>query len=297
MRRLLGSAAAALALALTLQPAWAQEPPPDHPTFGHTLMYGTGFINTPHAFAPGKTTIFGSVVAMFADDENQERSSLARGSVGMGLGGVLEVGATIYGTSEFGGFAKLQILRPQGPFPALAVGVQNVTQHEKGRYGVTDPFYTQVKDAASIYGTFTYVAGPGGTNFATWLVFTGGWGTGLFFEDNPAVEDDGSTGGVFGAVALDIQASEDAVFRIMMEHDGFDTNIAAMVSLAGLEVMVGVLSVDEGEAPTPLTAGEPLDPTRDGVGFVYNQAKPFISVAMDIRALGAFPWIWSSGDD
>ncbi len=300
MRRRLGSVAAALALALALaltaQTASAQEPPAEHPVFGHTLLYGSGFINTPHAFVPSKTTIFGSATAVLPEDASGNIEGHTIGTAGLALLKFLEAGVTFYDVNKFGLFGKLQVMRQQRAFPAMAVGLWNLTTESRGRFGVEDPFYAQLKDAASFYGAFTYVVGPGGQNFNTWLVFTGGWGTGLFLENNPAVDPDGRSGGVFGSVAIDIQASDDAYFRFVFEHDGFDKNVAMQVNLVGLEVSVGVLAINAGDAPPPLAPGAAADPLRQGVGVFYNQAKPFLSIAADIRALGAWPWIWGSDE-
>lgn len=273
---------------------------PQHPVFGHTIMYGSGFIMTPHAFVAEGTSLFGSGVAMITEDVNDDLMTLGRGAVGITLGGVLEVGATsLDALDRWSGFAKLRLLKQSGIFPSLAVGVQNLPAVDSaGRYGLVDPFRVDnLEDAASFYGVFTYVAGPGGTNFPSWVVISGGWGSGLFLKDVPALSEDGHTGGLFGALAVDFQAAEKAFIRVMVEHDGFDTNLGLTAYLAGLEVSVGVLSVDEGSPPVPVGPGEAADPTRQGVGFLYNQTKPFISIAMDIRALGELPWIWGGGGD
>lgn len=296
-----------LAAALPLQ---AQQPglghegsglnPPEHPVFGHTIMYGTGYIMTPHAFVPEGTSFFGTGVAIIAEDVNDDLSTFGRGAVGVGLGGILEVGvSSLNSLDRYAAFGKLQILRQSGIFPALAVGVQNLTTADSaGRYGLSDPFRTEnIRDAASFYGVFSYVAGPGGTSFPSWVVISGGWGSGLYLQDVASLNDDGNSGGVFGSLALDFQAAEQAFLRVVVEHDGFDTNVGVGAYLAGFEVMAGALSIDEGSTPEPLIAGEPADPTREGVGFIYNQTKPFISVSLDLRALNDFPWVWGGDDE
>ena len=269
--------------------------PPKHPVFGHTLMSGSGFIMTPHAFVPGQTTIYASGVAIIVDDEEGETMTEARGSVGVGLGRFLEAGVTsLRDLERYAAFGKLQILRQSGIFPAFAVGASSLTTVEGvGRYGFFDPTRTdKLEDVASFYGVFTYIAGPGTTGIPSWVMISGGWGSGLFLRNLPPLDDNGRSGGVFGSFALDFQAAEGAYIRVVVEHDGFDTNIGAVAYLEGLEVMAGVLSADEGGKPTPLAPDEPFDATRTGVGFLYNQAKPFVAVTLDARALAHFPWIW-----
>lgn len=271
--------------------------PPKHPVFGHTLMSGSGFVMTPHAFVPGQTTLYASGVAIIAEDAAGSTMTEARGSVGMGLGRFLEVGVTsLKDLKRYAAFGKLQILQQHGIYPAFAVGASSLTTVDSvGRYGFQDIYRTDnLKDVATFYGVFSYVAGPGHTSFPSWIVISGGWGSGQMLRDLPPLNKDGHSGGIFGSVAFDFQPADGAYLRVVVEHDGFDVNLAAVADLQGLEVMAGVLSADEGGKPTPLVQGEPFDPQRAGVGFVYNQAKPFVAVTLDARALKHFPWIWQS---
>jgi len=302
MRRSLGWMAVAASLSLvTGQTAGAQEPPPEYRVFGHTLYQGSGFINTPHAFV-NEGAFFASGSLVGADDfDPANPESFTQASAAIALGRVIEVGGTIHDTDTFSGFAKLQMVRQHGPFPAIAAGVQNVTNKDIGRFGFhPDPFYDDFIDRMVIYGVATYVVGPGDTPWPSWVVFSGGWGSGIFEKDNPALDSDDRTGGFFGALALDFQAARNAMLRAALEWDGFDLNVAATAWLGGLELTLGILSADEDDAPdrAALPPGTLFDPQRDTPqGFFYNQIKPFVSLTLDLRALGEIPWVWGSGDE
>jgi hypothetical protein len=303
MRRPLGLiAAAAIALVLASQPTWAQRAQPEHPVFGHSLFSGSGFIATPHAFVP-KSTFFATGSAMVADNlgsadspdgTDTELSTEARAAAGISLAGWIEAGATIHNTDVFAVFGKAQVVRQSGVFPAIAVGVLNGTSANVGRFGVEDLFYDEWWKATTIYGVFSYVVGPGGRGFPSWVVISGGWGNGIFLEDNPQFAGDERSGGVFGSVAFDFRAGEGAYIRVASEWDGFDLHLGATAWLKGLEFTVGVLSIDEGEALEPLQPGEAFDATRTPQGIFYNQTKVFISMTVDFRVFGSLPWIWTS---
>ncbi len=300
MRRPLGTTAiAAFATMFVLQPVWAQRPPPRHPVFGHTLHQGTGFIATPHAFASeGEFFGTGTIVGHDTFDPNNP-ITFVRAAGGIALGDFIEVGGTVHNRGSYSAFGKIQLVRQRGVFPAIAAGVQNVGNSDIGRFGMEDPFYSDLADQASLYGVATYVVGPGGRNFASWVIVSAGWGSGIFEKDNPAFEEDDGTSGLFGAVAFDFQAAEEAFIRVVTEWDGFDLNLGVVAWLAGLQLTVGVLSADEGDAPVPQLPGDPLpfDPTRTRQGVFYNQAKAFASVTVDARALLKLPWIWTRGED
>ena len=301
MRRRLGlTVAAALALGITLQPAWAQRPDPELPVFGHTLHQGSGYIATPHAFV-SEGALFVTATAIAPDDHiafvgaPPGSYTVTRAAVGLALNGWIEVGGTVHTADAYSFFGKLQMVRQTGVFPALAVGIHNLTTVDLGRYGIEDPFYNDFWEASSIYAVFTYVAGPGDTPFPSFVTITGGWGTGIFGEDNPQIEDEGSAG-LFGAVSLDFQAGNDAFLRFVGEWDGFDINVAAVAWLAGLEFTVGALSIGKGDAPAaPLVPS--ADPTLTFAGQFYNQVKPFVSLTLDFRALGVIPWIWTQDEE
>ena len=290
--------AASFVLLVAARTANAQEPPPEYRVFGHTLHEGSGFIATPHAFV-NEGAFFASGALVSADDfDPGDPETFTRGAVGIALGRVIEVGGTLHGSDTFSGFFKLQLVRQTGPFPAMAFGGQNLTNKKIGRFGFhPDPFYEDFMDRAAFYGVATYLVGPGDTPWPSWILFSGGWGSGIFEKDNPALDSDDRTAGFFGALAFDFQAARNAMLRAVLEWDGYDINIGATAWLGGLELTVGLLSADEGEAErAPLNAN--FDPERDTPqGFFYNQNKPFVAVTLDLRALAAIPWVWSGGED
>ena len=303
MRRATGlTAIAAIALVITAQPARAQRPEPVLPVYGHTLMQGSGYIVTPHALV-SRSSLFitGTVIAPegYQPTINDPRDSytVARLAVGLTLAKFLEVGA--YGGSKNGPglFGKIQLIRQSGIWPAIAAGVQNVTTANNGRFGIEDDYYDDLAKTTTLYGVFTYVVGPGKTSFPSWVTISGGWGTGLFFENNPQIEDETRTAGLFGAISFDFQAGENAFLRFMGEWDGFDINLGALANLSGLELAVGVLSAGRGDAPDGQDPTEALDPTKTFSGQYYNQLKPYASLTVDLRALGAIPWIWTKEEE
>ena len=83
----------------------------------------------------------------------------------------------------------------------------------------------------------------------------------------------------------------------MGEWDGFDLNFGALANLSGLELSVGVLSVGRGDAPEGQDPTEPFDPELTFPGQYYNQMKPYVSLTVDLRALGAIPWIWTTDEE
>lgn len=292
MRRALGFAAAAsLALALAAQSAWAQRPEVQPPVFGHTLHQGSGYITTPHALVP-RSSLFVTGVAA-APEATVDDYVVTRIAGGITLAKFLEVGVTAGAVDAFSLFGKLQIVKQRGPFPAMAVGVQQLTTANLGRYGIEDDFYDEWYKSSSFYGVLTYVVGPGRGNILSWVTFSGGWGTGVFLEDNPAFENDNKSGGVFGAVSFDFQAADEAYIRFAGEWDGFDFNVSAVAWLAGLEFTVGALSVGAGEAEVYI----PGDPQQGWPGHYYNQVKPYFSVTIDFRALGTIPWVWTGEEE
>jgi hypothetical protein len=305
MRRATGlTAIAALALVSLAQPAWAQRPPPELPVYGHTLMQGSGYITTPHAQVARSSLFFtGAVIAPegYQATAGGERASytVTRISAGLTLARFLEIGGYFGGVDPGGPglFGKLQIIKQTGIWPAIAVGVQNLTTFDNGRYGIEDAYYNDVQEATTLYGVFTYVAGPGRTSFPSWVTISGGWGTGLFFEDNQQIEDKTRSSGIFGAVSFDFQAAEGAYIRVMGEWDGFDLNFGALANLSGLELSVGLLSVGRGEAEEGQDPTGSFDPTRTFAGQYYNQMKPYVSLTVDLRALGAIPWIWTTEEE
>lgn len=303
MRRATGlTTLAVLALVIVCQPARAQRPAPEHAVFGHTLMQGSGYIVTPHAMvAPSSLFLTGTAIApegfQHTTATPKQSYTVTRLAGGLTLARFLEVGAYFGSKNGPGLFGKLQLVRQAGVFPSLAVGVQNLTTANNGRYGIEDDFYDGIEDAATIYGVFTYVAGPGGKNVPSWVTISAGWGTGLFFEDNPQIDDDARSVGLFGAVSFDFLAGENTFIRVMGEWDGYDVNVGALANLSGMELSVGILSAGKGEPPEPPEPTDPVLATQTFPGSFYNQIKPYISLSIDFRALGAIPWVWGGGEE
>jgi hypothetical protein len=297
MRRRSGlTAAAVLALPLLVQPVWGQRPDPEPPIFGHTLHQGGGYIVVPSANV-ARSSLFVTGTAISPEGYLGDDYLVTRLAGGITLAKFLEVGGTIGAVKRFSVFGKLQLVRQRGAFPSLAVGVHQLTTANLGRYGIEDEFYDDIFEASSIYGVFTYVVGPGRGDILSWVTISGGWGTGTFFEDNPQIEGENRSSGVFGAVSFDFQASDNAFLRFAGEWDGFDLNVGATAWLSGLEFTLGVLSLGKGDAPEELQPFEPFDPTRSWPGHFYNQIKLFVSVTVDFRALGVIPWVWTTEEE
>jgi hypothetical protein len=117
-----------------------------------------------------------------------------------------------------------------------------------------------VQEATSIYGVVTYTVGPGRGDIPAWVMITGGWGSGLFAKKNDALDGEG-TGGLFGSITFDFQAADNAYLRVITEWDGWDLNVGLTAWLAGLELTVGVLSLDEGGSKDPWIRGVHPIPT------------------------------------
>jgi hypothetical protein len=301
MRRALGSAViGAFAFVLITGPAWAQRQVENPPVFGHTLLFGTGLINTPHAFVPPSSLFVTGSVLLAEEYRSDWPSAHARAAGGLSLARFIEVGATVSRSNVIAFFGKAQLVRQRGAFPAMAVGVMNATTADAGRFGIwPDTTYSDLWDATSFYGVISYVVGPGRGDLSSWIMISGGWGTGLFEKDNPAFENDDGTYGLFGSITFDFQAAEQAFVRVITEWDGFDLNVGLSAWLSGLEVTIGAVALDEGGAPDPQlpTDPGPTDLTRRFVGHFYNQTKFFATVTVDFRALGVIPWIWTSEEE
>lgn len=295
MRRRLGLMAfAALALVLAAQQVSAQAPPPRHPVFGHSLYSGTGNIVTPDAFV-SEGFLWGTFSMIVIDDKGIKGlpSENSRASGGVALGGWIEVGGMATSVEEYAAFGKLQLVKQRDIFPAIAVGIQNVSNKELGRFAFLDSDYNAFWDRTAAYAVMSYVVGPGGRSFPSWVVLSFGWGSGTFLTKQDSFEGDDGTGGAFGAVSFDFGAADDAFIRVTTEWDGFDLNLAVSAWLAGLEMTLGVLSLDEGDAPERNDA----DPTTTPKGIFYNQAKAYVSMTLDARVLTRLPWIWTSDED
>lgn len=309
MRRALGLTVVGwLALALAGPPARAQRVEVEHPIFGHSQFSGTGFIQTPHAMVP-PGTLYGTFSMVVPQSvEGQDLWIQHNGTVGLTVGRFIEVGGSMNNWDSYSAFAKLQVLRQTGIYPALAFGVTSVNTTERGRYTLSDWFYVgdspaeELLETASFYGVATYVAGPGRATSPSWVVFSAGYGFGpIFSKDNPVFADQGS-GGFFGAVAFDFKVGDRAFLRVVGEYDGFDANGGMVVWLDGLEVTLGIVAIDETDPPETPPPG-PVDPrpnfelVRQHAWYFYNQAKLFFTVALEARALGHLPFIWNPQEE
>ena len=58
-----------------------------------------------------------------------------------------------------------------------------------------------------------------------------------------------------------------------------------------------MLALDEGDAPELTDEEIAADPVAAELFVFYNQIKPFASIALDVRALGKFPWIWTKDEE
>jgi hypothetical protein len=309
MRRALGLTVAAwLALALAVSPAWAQRAEVEHPIFGHSQFSGTGFIETPHAMVP-PGTLYGTFSMVIPQNvEGEELWTQHNGTVGLTVGRFIEVGVSMNNWDSYSGFAKVQVLRQTGKYPALAFGVTSVNTTERARYTLSDWFYAEDNEAeelvetASFYGVATYVVGPGRATSPSWIVFSGGYGFGpIFSKDNPLFLDEGSSG-FFGAVAFDFLVGDGAFLRVVGEYDGFDANAGIVVWLDGLEATLGVVAIDETDPPEtpppgPVLANADAERNRRHAWYFYNQSKLFFTVALEARALAHLPFIWNTGEE
>jgi hypothetical protein len=88
---------------------------------------------------------------------------------GITLAKFLEIGLTAGAVDRFSLFGKMQIVRQRSGFPSIAVGVQQLTTANLGRYGIEDEFYDDWFKASSFYGVFTYVVGPGRGDILSWV--------------------------------------------------------------------------------------------------------------------------------
>ncbi len=91
----------------------------------------------------------------------------------------------------------------------------------------------------------------------------------MFLKDNDAYSRSGYTSGLFGAAGLEAEASPGVVFRLTLEHDGWDTNTAATLLWRGVGVTLGVLALDEGGA--------------DETSNALNQTRLFLRITASLR--------------
>lgn len=210
--------------------------------------------------------------------------------------GRVEAGVAFYTANpEYGFFGQVLVLNEdqmrlrEGAarwLPGLAVGVRNVGPYEKiDRFAAGyelippepgSPNYRHIADSVhqgfntsnTLYGvatkTFNLGAlgqGMSGVDMAVSL----GFGNGLF-EDDGGLGDDyakSSTGGLFGGLKVDVQATPQTMLTFMAEHNAWDVNLGASVEYRGLRA---------GAYFTEITAGG-ADDGPVGSDVYYNYSK------------------------
>lgn len=252
----------------------------ERPFFGRSLLYGSGAIVTPTATVPSaKLSIAGTANAYFVETAGGGTAVNEGGSVTLGLLGVIEGGLSVYSPDDAALYGKLMLVHGTKDYPAVAVGVLNVTDREVGRFGNPDPLYDDIVERWVGYVVGTYRVEPSEDDRPIWLEFSAGWGSGFFVEDNPAYTGDLATSGVFGSLALEFKIGRDHFLRFMVEHDAWNVNAGAMLMIGGAELSAGVLALDGS-----------TDPQEAGADV--NQARPYVALTLDLSVLRRWPLIW-----
>jgi hypothetical protein len=109
------------------------------------------------------------------------------------------------------------------------------------------------------------LGGLGDAMSGTDLSLSLGFGNGLFEDDGELGDSysESGTGGVFGGVKVDIQATPQTLLTLMAEHNAWDVNLGAAVEYRGLRL---------GAYLTEITAGS-ADDNAVGSGVFYNYSK------------------------
>jgi hypothetical protein len=238
-------------------------------------------------FQPGDPVVTGI-------NYNDRTNSQLTASVSMF--GRVEAGVAFYTANpEYGFFGQVLVLNEDAMrlrdgaarwLPGLAVGVRNVGPYEKiDRFGAGyqlippepgSPNYRHIADSVhqgfNTANTFYGVATKSFSLAALSQAMTGvdmsvslGFGNGLFEDDGGLGDEyaESSTGGLFGGMKVDIQASPRTVLSFMAEHNAWDLNIGGAVEYRGLRA---------GAYITELTAGSAEDDAV-GSGVYYNYRK------------------------
>ena len=246
---------------------------------GYTEVYGSGMIATPHSFiATGDQDLFVTIGASFPQIGGS-RTANEGGSAIFSWRGRAEIGVAAYSTKDFGVPAKVQIVAPGPAGLSLSAGFLNMipTSDNIGRHGdQTSPnLYDNYLKRSSPYAVASFARRAPGAPVG--FLFSLGWGYGTFYVENPEYSTKGYSYGIFGAAALDAVASPGVVFRLALEHDGWDTNAAGTLLLHGVEVTLGVLAIDEGGAEANSTpANQMRFFARVGAGL--NQSKSWLGL-------------------
>ncbi len=237
----------------------------------YTHLYGAGAILTPNAYiAPGPWDVFLSIGAAFPELAGS-RAADEGASLIVSWDGRAEVGLTAYSSSEFGMPARVQILASRRSGLAFAVGALNLLPlsdsiGRHGLLGVGGPYNSYVEKASPYLVASLARHDPASP--IGYLVSLG-WGAGMFLEENSAYSSSGRTSGFFGAVEFEVEASPGVLFRLTLEHDGWDSNAAATLLWRGVGVTFGVLGLDEGAA--------------DQTSNALNQARLFLRIGASLR--------------
>ena len=210
--------------------------------------------------------------------------------------GRVEAGVAFYTANpEYGFFGQVLLLNEDAMrlregatrwLPGLAIGVRNVGPYEKiDRFGagyelippepgspnyrhIADSVHQEFNTANTIFGVATKSFNLGGLTESMAGVDMSvslGFGNGLFEDDGELGDEyaESETGGLFGGMKVDIQASPRTQLSLMAEHNAWDVNIGAAVEYRGLRA---------GAYITELTAGSAEDDAV-GAGTYYNYRK------------------------
>lgn len=252
----------------------------ERPFYGRSLLFGSGIIATPTATVPrSKLNIAGTASAYFAEQSGGGTEVNEAGSVTVGFFGVIEGGLSVYSPDDAALFGKLMIVHGTPDFPALAVGVLNLTGKRLGRFGNPDEFYDDPLDRIVGYAVATYTVEPSEDERPIWLEFSAGWGSGYFTKDNPSFTSEINTSGVFGSMALDFKIGRDHFLRFMLEHDAWNVNVGALLMIGGAELSAGILALDGETSP-------------EEAGRQENLLRPYVALTLDLSVLRRWPLIW-----
>jgi len=255
-------------------------------TMPSTLRYGSGLLDIPVASVLPHMAITGTYSGFFLEmDRTVEINSAGQtigfgpateskfysdASVALGLFDRIEVGATIQslndagaGGNMWGGFGRVQLLKPQNQGIGLAAGARfvtgpdltGVTNEQPTRLGFPDPRFhreysgggEEVNTEFSVYGVASaYVRGfENGFLPKHDMTFSLGYGTGMFQDgDELDFYNFASSDGWFFGSALHFGLGENSILTFMGEYNGFDVNLGAQVDFSGIRLGAHYLAVN-----------------------------------------------------